>query len=294
MTGYKCLLYAHHDGIATLTLNRPDRLNALGDTLRDDLQDAVMRASEDAEVRVIVVTGAGKGFCAGGDVKAMHEGRERGAQRALAERVAPGRDRTVLALRDAPKPVLAAVNGAAAGAGMNLALACDIRIASTAAKFSQAFVKRGLHPDWGGTYFLPRLVGMAKAAELIWTGEIIDAQEALRLGIVSAVHPPEELMPAVFHNTAQYANNRIGAAHLAFEVDEWDAAQKVGWSVVLKGVAQEVTHGSDPFAAALRTRRVVPLAPGEHDYWIAIFPATISGRRFCGLSLRLVESKTAQ
>jgi enoyl-CoA hydratase/carnithine racemase len=215
MTGYKCLLYEHHDGIATLTLNRPDRLNALGDTLRDDLQDAVMRASEDAEVRVIVVTGAGKGFCAGGDVKAMHEGRERGAQRALVERVAPGRDRTVLALRDAPKPVLAAVNGAAAGAGMNLALACDIRIASTTAKFSQAFVKRGLHPDWGGTYFLPRLVGMAKAAELIWTGEIIDAQEALRLGIVSAVHPPEELMPVVYALASKIAAGPPIAIRLA-------------------------------------------------------------------------------
>ncbi len=196
MTSYKCLLYEVKDGIATLTLNRPERLNALGDTLREDLHDAVTRASDDALVRVIVVTGAGKGFCAGGDVKAMNERREQGAGRPIIEKVAPGRDRTVLALRDAPKPVIAAVNGAAAGAGMNLALACDIRLASTAAKFAQAFVKRGLHPDWGGTYFLPRVVGVAKAAELIWTGEIIDADEALRLGIVSAVHPPDELMAA--------------------------------------------------------------------------------------------------
>jgi 2-(1,2-epoxy-1,2-dihydrophenyl)acetyl-CoA isomerase len=196
MTSYKCLLYEVKDGIATLTLNRPERLNALGDTLREDLHGAVTRASDDALVRVIVVTGAGKGFCAGGDVKAMNERREQGAPRPIMEKVAPGRDQTVLALRDAPKPVIAAVNGAAAGAGMNLALACDIRLASTAAKFAQAFVKRGLHPDWGGTYFLPRVVGVAKAAELIWTGEIIDADEALRLGIVSAVHPHDELMAA--------------------------------------------------------------------------------------------------
>jgi 2-(1,2-epoxy-1,2-dihydrophenyl)acetyl-CoA isomerase len=99
-------------------------------------------------------------------------------------------------MRDAPQPIIAAVNGAAAGAGMNLALACDIRLASSAAKFSQAFVKRGLHPDWGGTYFLPRIVGMAKAAELIFTGALIDAAEALRLGIVSQVLAPEELLPA--------------------------------------------------------------------------------------------------
>src|SRR5262245_61422305 len=160
MSTYKCLLYEEKDGIATLTLNRPERLNALGDTLREDLQDALTRASEDDRVRVIVVTGAGKGFCSGGDVKAMSERKERGGERPLMEKVAPGRDRTVLALRDAPKPVIAAVNGAAAGAGMNLALACDIRLASTAARFAQAFVRRGLHPDWGGTYFLPRVVGV--------------------------------------------------------------------------------------------------------------------------------------
>jgi 2-(1,2-epoxy-1,2-dihydrophenyl)acetyl-CoA isomerase len=193
---YKCLLYDVEDGVATLTLNRPERLNALGDTLREDLHDAVIHAAADPEVRVMIVTGAGKGFCAGGDVKAMNDGKERGAARPLMDKVAPGRDRTVLALRDAPQPIIAAVNGAAAGAGMNLALACDIRLASSAAKFAQAFVKRGLHPDWGGTYFLPRVVGAAKACELIFTGEIIDAQEALRLGIVSAVHAPDELMPA--------------------------------------------------------------------------------------------------
>ncbi len=187
---YKCLLYEIKDGVATLTLNRPERLNALGDTLRDDLHDAIVKTSENPDVRVMVITGAGKGFCSGGDVKAMSERRDR----LLAEKIAPTRDLTVLAMRDAPQPIIAAVNGAAAGAGMNLALGCDIRIASTAAKFSQAFVKRGLHPDWGGTYFLPRVVGMAKAAELIFTGELIDAAEALRLGIVSRVVPPDELM----------------------------------------------------------------------------------------------------
>ena len=193
---YKCLLYEVKDGIATLTLNRPERLNALGDTLRDDLHHAVLRAAGDEEVRAMVLTGAGKGFCSGGDVKAMHESKEAGATRSLLERIAPQRDQVLLALRDAPKPVIAAVNGAAAGAGMNLALAADIRLASTAARFGQTFVKRGLHPDWGGTYFLPRLVGMAKACEMIFTGDMIDAAEALRLGLVSAVYPPEELMTA--------------------------------------------------------------------------------------------------
>jgi len=212
---YKCLLYEVKDGIATLTLNRPERLNALGDTLREDLHDAVERASDDPEVRVMIVTGAGKGFCSGGDVKAMSERKERGSGRPLMEKVAPGRDLTVLALRDAPRPIIAAVNGAAAGAGMNLALACDMRLASTAAKFAQAFVRRGLHPDWGGTYFLPRVVGTAKAAELIFTGEVIDAQEALRLGIVSAVHAPEELMPAALALARKIADGPPIAIRLA-------------------------------------------------------------------------------
>jgi enoyl-CoA hydratase/carnithine racemase len=194
---YKCLLYEAKDGVATLTLNRPERMNALGDTLREDFLDAITRTAADPDVRVMIVTGSGKAFCAGGDVKAMNEAKETGRERPLLDKIAPSRDRTLLAMRDAPQPIIAAINGAAAGAGMNLALGCDLRLASTAAKFSQAFVKRGLHPDWGGTYFLPRVVGMARAAEMIFTGEVIDAAEALKLGIVSRVVAPEELLTTV-------------------------------------------------------------------------------------------------
>ena len=194
---YNCLLYDEQEGVATLTLNRPERLNALGDTLRQDLHDALTCASHNPAVRVIILTGAGRGFCSGGDVKAMNEAKASGQSQALIDKVAPSRDQTIMAMRDAPKPIIAAVNGPAAGAGMNIALACDIRIASTTARFGETFVKRGLHVDWGGTYFLPRIVGMAKACELIFTGEIIDAEEALRLGIVSQVVPPEALMTTV-------------------------------------------------------------------------------------------------
>jgi enoyl-CoA hydratase/carnithine racemase len=258
MTTYKCLLYETKDGIATLTLNRPDRLNALGDTLRDDLEDAVRRASEEADVRVIVVTGAGRGFCAGGDVKAMNQQKETGAERPLAEKVAPGRDRTVLALRDAPKPVIAAVNGAAAGAGMNLALACDIRLASTAAKFSQAFVRRGLHPDWGGTYFLPRVVGLAKAAELIWTGEIIDAQEALRLGIVSAVYLPEELMAATYALAGKIAAGPPIAIRLAkrslYHNLECDLRQALEFETFAQNICYETEDAQEGIRAFVEKR----------------------------------------
>src|SRR3989475_7596308 len=212
---YQYLLYDAMDTIVTLTLNRPDRLNALGDSLREELCDALVRASDDPAARVIVITGAGRGFCAGGDMKAAHEVQEGVRERALLDRVAPIRDKVVLAMRDSPKPIIAAVNGPAAGAGMNLALACDLRLASTAARFGQTFVKRGLHVDWGGTYLLPRLVGMAKACELIFTGEMISAQEALRLGIVNAVYAPEELMPATYEPARKIASGPPVAIRLA-------------------------------------------------------------------------------
>lgn len=191
---YQCLLFEVKDRIATLTLNRPERMNALGDTLREDLYDAVMKCAADPGVGVMVITGAGRGFCSGGDVKSMSDRDQAGQGTTTSEHLAPIRDRVVLAMRDCPKPIIAAVNGAAAGAGMNLALACDLRIASATARFSQAFVKRGLAPDWGGSWFLPRIVGTAKACELIFTGEAIDAAEALRLGIVNAVAAPEAVM----------------------------------------------------------------------------------------------------
>lgn len=213
---YECLLYEVQDGIATLTLNRPDRLNALGGTLREDLYAAVTAAGADPKVRVLVITGAGRGFCSGGDVKSMSERNETGQPpTTIGERLAPVRDRCVLALRDCPKPIIAAINGAAAGAGMNLAFACDMRIASTAAKFSQAFVKRGLTPDWAGSYFLPRVVGTAKACELIFTGDSIDAAEALRLGIVNTVVAPDELMETAYKLARKIAAGPPVAIQLA-------------------------------------------------------------------------------
>src|SRR3989475_4932655 len=212
---YQYLLYDAMDTIVTLTLNRPDRLNALGDSLREELCDALVRASDDPAARVIVITGAGRGFCAGGDMKAAHEVQEGRMARALRDRVAPIRDKVVLAMRDSPQPIIAAVNGPAAGAGMNLALACDMRLASTAARFGQTFVKRGLHVDWGGTYFLPRLVGMAKACELIFTGEMISAEEAYALGLLNKLVAPEALMPATYELARKLADGPPMAIRLA-------------------------------------------------------------------------------
>ncbi len=191
---FKQVIYTVTENVATITLNRPERLNALSHQLRLDLKNALEVADTSNEVRAIIITGAGRGFCSGGDVKAMNEANESGTAGPLNDKIAPVRDQVVLAMRNADKPVIAAVNGPAAGAGMNIALACDIRVASDTARFGQTFSRRGLHPDWGGTYFLPRIVGMAKACELIWSGKMIDADEALHLGIVSEVTEPGALL----------------------------------------------------------------------------------------------------
>jgi 2-(1,2-epoxy-1,2-dihydrophenyl)acetyl-CoA isomerase len=249
---YECLLYEAKDGIAQLTLNRPERLNALGGTLRDDLLDAITRAAADPQVRVMVITGAGRGFCSGGDVKAMNEARERGREGQLVDKFAPSRDRTLLAMRDAPQPIIAAVNGPAAGAGMNLALGCDVRIASTAATFSQAFIKRGLHPDWGGTYFLPRAVGMAKACELIFTGEIIDAPEALRLGLVGRVVAPEQLLPTARELARKIAAGPPVAIRLAKRALYHNPETDLRAALEFETFAQNVCRDTDDAAEGIR------------------------------------------
>jgi enoyl-CoA hydratase/carnithine racemase len=179
-------------GITTITLNRPEKMNALAGHMRRDLAEALETAGSERSVRVVVITGVGKAFCAGGDVAAMAELIKRHDAEEFSRLLGSAR-RVVTAIRQMTKPVIASVNGPAAGAGCNLALACDLRIASTTATFSESFAKVGLHPDWGGTYFLPRLVTPNKACEMFFLGEPIGAEEAQRLGIVNAVVAPAEL-----------------------------------------------------------------------------------------------------
>jgi len=183
------------DGILTITLNRPDKLNALIGHMRRDLAEALEEAGSDRTVRVVVITGAGRAFCAGGDVGYMAELIERRDTEEFSRLLGSAR-RVVTVIRHMTKPVIASVNGPASGAGCNLALACDLRVASTEASFSQSFVKIGLHPDWGGTYFLPHLVTPNRACEMFFLGDVIDAQEAMRLGIVNRVVSPDELAAA--------------------------------------------------------------------------------------------------
>ena len=190
MAAYEHILISEIEGVVTITLNRPDKLNAFIGHMRRDLAEALEHAGRHRTVRVVVITGAGRAFCAGGDVTFMAELMERGDSEEFARILGAGR-RVITAIRNMTKPVVAAVNGPASGAGCNLAFACDFRVASTNASFTQSFLKVGLHPDWGGTYFLPRLVTPNLACEMFLLGRTIDATEALRLNIVNQVVSPE-------------------------------------------------------------------------------------------------------
>jgi len=189
------LIETIEDGVATLTFNRPERMNALSTPIMEGLLHGLPRLAGDPGVRVIVLTGAGRAFCAGGDVKSMAEG---GEERSAAEATARLRSRMEVSriLHELPKPAIAMINGPAAGAGLAFALACDLRIASASARLVTAFVKVGFSGDFGGSFFLTRLVGTAKARELYFTGRPVDAQEALSLGLVNRVVPDDQLADA--------------------------------------------------------------------------------------------------
>ena len=189
------LLESRQGGIVSLVLNRPEKLNALNNELAISLIDAFTRLEEDPSVHVVILSGTGRAFCAGGDLSLIGKGRETGETKHLEPLLRSGMH-AVLKIRTMPQPVIAVVQGPAAGAGMNMALAADIRLASDDATFGQNFTRVGLFPDFGGTYFLPQLVGPAKAAELFYTGEMVDAQTALRLGIVNHVYPAAQLEAA--------------------------------------------------------------------------------------------------
>jgi 2-(1,2-epoxy-1,2-dihydrophenyl)acetyl-CoA isomerase len=186
------LLQSVTDGVLTLTLNRPEVLNAITPALLDDVTGALRDAASGRTVRAVIITGAGRGFCSGQDLRAAasDDGLDVGA--VLRDHYTPA----IRAIRSMDQPVIAAVNGVAAGAGFSLALACDLRIAGESATFVQAFVRIGLIPDLASTYFLPRLIGPARAAELTMLGETVGAARALELGIVNWVVPDAELASA--------------------------------------------------------------------------------------------------
>jgi 2-(1,2-epoxy-1,2-dihydrophenyl)acetyl-CoA isomerase len=202
---YETVLYEKEDAVATITMNRPDVLNALNWKLLDELHAALTTAEADDDVRVIILTGAGRGFCSGADLSP--EASEGATDPSRRVNLTPlGRfGHVAVLLRRMDKPVIAAVNGIAVGAGFGFFLGCDIRIASEQARFSAIFVRRGLHPDSGTSFHLPRIVGMSRALEMMYTGDIIGAEEADRIGLVSRVVPHEELMPTVMELAGKIA-----------------------------------------------------------------------------------------
>ena len=189
LPSFETVLTAFDGGVLTITLNRPDVLNAINEQLTTELGEALRAAERSEEVRCVVLTGAGRGFCSGQDLRDRAAG-----DFSYREHLRATYNPVILQLRTLEKPVLAAVNGVAAGAGCSLALAADLRIASERASFIELFARVGLVPDSGSTWFLPRLVGVGKAFEMTYTTDPVDAQEALRIGLVNRVVPHEELM----------------------------------------------------------------------------------------------------
>lgn len=206
---FRDLIYEKKDNIATITLNRPEKLNAFSVNMIKGWVEALKDAQDDDSVRVILVTGAGKAFCAGGDVQAMKRGEgffseedfpPAGANNAYHKKKSLWEliHRVPLTLENIDKPVICAVNGDAVGAGCDMALMCDLRIAADSARFSEGYVKLGLVPGDGGAFLLPRLVGLPRALELLWTGDMISARDAWQMGLVNRVVPGENLLEETY------------------------------------------------------------------------------------------------
>lgn len=205
---YETVLYEVADGVATVTLNRPEKLNALTDQLAEDVQAALREADAADDVRIVLLTGAGRGFCAGLDLTVP---RPPAASRQARLDELGWVGRVALLITGMDKPVIAAVNGPAAGAGLSMALACDIRVMAAGVRITSGYVRRGLSPDGGMTFLLPRLIGGARAAEIILSGRDLDAAECERIGLVARVLPAES-----FHEAAvTYAKGFAGGPPLA-------------------------------------------------------------------------------
>ena len=193
---FENLIYDIQDNVATLTLNRPEKLNALNSGLQQDLRDALNEAKNDDQVRVVALTGAGRGFCSGADLTpnkdASGKPRERTQSDLMDDLGWVGRQ--ALSIYGIDKPTIAVMNGVAAGAGMSLSLGCDLRVGSENTRFKTVFIERNLSPDSGMSFFLPRIVGYSRAADLIYTSRMIDADEAYRIGLLDRLVPHEQLM----------------------------------------------------------------------------------------------------
>jgi len=256
---YSNIILEKEGFLATLTLNKPDVNNAFDLPMMGEIDDAINDVSQDENIRVIIITGAGKSFCTGGDVSYLSTLIE---DRAAFSRTTIGdvvrrigtMPTTVLKIRNMMKPVIAAVNGTAAGGGMGLALACDMRVVSDNAKFSTIFIKRGVIPDCAATFNLPRLVGMAKACELVLTGKVIKAEEAERIGLANMVVPADKLMEATKELANEIAQNpplAVGLAKAALYrgLD----AEDIGGQMDYENYTQNALMGTEDFQEGINS-----------------------------------------
>jgi 2-(1,2-epoxy-1,2-dihydrophenyl)acetyl-CoA isomerase len=247
--GYQTLFHERRDAVATITLNRPDARNALDIVMRRELIAALDEVEADVAARVLILTGAGGHFCAGGDVKTMREKRHTAAEgRARVELL----NAMVRRLVDCPKPTIAMVDGYAVGAGSNLALCCDLIVASDRAKFGELFWKIGLVPDGGGTWLLPRVVGLARAKELIFTADVIDAAEALRIGLVNRVVPVAELEAATRALAEKIAAGPPAVLKMAKHMVNRAATSDLAAALDLEAFSQGLAIASEDHQEGLR------------------------------------------
>lgn len=239
---YQTIRYAVADGVATVTLNRPQSLNALNSTMRRELLAAVKAVGRDDAVRAIVITGAGRGFCSGADLRGGD--RERQFRRVLSDEYNP----LIAAIRGVEKPIIAAVNGVAAGAGVSIALACDLLVAAEDARLIMAFVRIGLIPDSGSTRALVRTLGRHRAAQLIFTGEPMSAAEAQAAGLVNAVVPAEELQATVADMAARLAAGATRAVGYAKRLINFAEDAELPATLAAEAALQELAGRTEDHA----------------------------------------------
>jgi 2-(1,2-epoxy-1,2-dihydrophenyl)acetyl-CoA isomerase len=252
--GYKNIIVERKAHIAVLTLNRPDKLNAMNPEMNEELKPAIEDIISDDDVRVVVITGAGRGFSAGADIETQHS-RIAGEPRKISRRqlLNPlGGWEFFIPLSKMDKISIAAVNGVAYGVGLSLALSCDIRIASENARFSSGYVRMGLTPGGGHTFLLPRIVGMAKAIEMMCIGEIVDATEAERIGLVSKVVPADELMASANALAKKFADGASVSIELIKRLAYMGLENDLERQVYLESYAQRICFQSEDHAEAVK------------------------------------------
>jgi len=248
---YRCITWDKDGGVATITLNRPRALNALNAAMIDELLDAVRRAAGDEEVKVLLLTGAGRAFCLGADVSEFSQALEQPTRDPLRELLSKSQE-IVRTLASMPKPAIAAINGFATGLGLDLALACDLRIATERAKLGETFITMGLVPDGGGTFFLPRLVGLAKAAEMIFLGDPLSPSEAERIGLINHVIPNQDLERAARQLADRLAKGPSLAIGLAKRALRKNLSGDLDSALNLEAQSQEACLASEDHREAVK------------------------------------------